>query len=163
MGSERNRISQQALRHLSMKTKKTVCIFAFGFAALAASADYAIRSFTVDGGGGASRGGQFGITGTIAQPDAGGLAGGRFSIAGGFWSAVSVMQTPGAPLLSIHPLGVTVRISWPAPATGFVLEQATSLAGPWLPVSSPYTTNASEISISMPASGHMVVYRLRHP
>jgi hypothetical protein len=40
----------------------------------------------VDGGGGASTGGEFSISGTIGQPDAGVvLGGGSFDLVGGFW------------------------------------------------------------------------------
>jgi hypothetical protein len=49
-------------------------------------ASYAISWWTVDGGGGASQGGPYALTGTIGQPDAGGMAGGTFALRGGFWS-----------------------------------------------------------------------------
>ncbi len=59
-----------------------------GLAALAAhlGEDIEINWFTVDGGGGDSTGGEFALLGTIGQPDAGGMAGGPFELAGGFWS-----------------------------------------------------------------------------
>ena len=41
---------------------------------------------TLDSGGGVSTGGVFSLTGTIGQPDAGTLAGGGFTLAGGFWA-----------------------------------------------------------------------------
>ncbi len=146
-----------------MKIDKILCISALSLAALTASADYAMDWFTVDGGGGLSTGGQFSLSGTIAQPDAGLVAGGRFSLAGGFWSAISIVQTPGAPVLSIQSLGANVRVFWPVPATGFLLEQAVNVTGPWVPVTSAYVTNTTEISISTPASGQMKWYRLRRP
>ena len=50
---------------------------------------YALSWWTVDGGGGALGGtgaaGTYTLAGTIAQPDAGRLAGGGYSLAGGFW------------------------------------------------------------------------------
>ena len=145
-----------------MKTKTVLLTGLLALNALGVSADFAIDWFTVDGGGGTSSGGQFSVSGTIGQPDAGLLSGGQFSLAGGVWSAISIVQTPGAPLLSIQPQGAALRISWPAPATGFVLEQTTNVLGPWTPVSSPYATNASEISFSQPPSSQMQLYRLRH-
>ncbi len=47
-----------------------------------------ITNSTVDGGGGRSTGGQFIVTGTIGQPDAGvqSLSGGAFQLTGGFWA-----------------------------------------------------------------------------
>ena len=44
---------------------------------------------TVDGGGGASQGSTFSVRGTIGQPDAGELAGGSYTLAGGFWGGGS--------------------------------------------------------------------------
>ncbi|MFM9997040.1 MAG: hypothetical protein ACKVU4_14715 [Phycisphaerales bacterium] len=41
---------------------------------------------TIDGGGGVSTGGGFSLHATIAQPDAGAMAGGAFELAGGFWA-----------------------------------------------------------------------------
>lgn len=48
---------------------------------------YAIESYTIDGGGGTSTGGDFSLSGTVGQPDASPVAstGGVFSLAGGFW------------------------------------------------------------------------------
>ncbi|MDH4240135.1 MAG: hypothetical protein OEW48_11280 [Phycisphaerae bacterium] len=51
---------------------------------------YQISWYTVDGGGGASSGGDFTLTGTIGQPDAAYSAGGNYELLGGFW--------PGGPL-----------------------------------------------------------------
>ena len=46
---------------------------------------YSIDWHTIDGGGGASTGGVYSVSGTIGQPDAGGpLTGGSFSLIGGF-------------------------------------------------------------------------------
>jgi len=42
--------------------------------------------YTIDGGGTTSGGGQFQLSGTIGQPDAGVLVGGGFELSGGFWS-----------------------------------------------------------------------------
>jgi hypothetical protein len=48
---------------------------------------YDISWWTVDGGGGASTGGHYVLRGTAAQPDAGLLKGGDYSLYGGFWRA----------------------------------------------------------------------------
>ena len=50
-----------------------------------ANAGYEIRSHTIDGGGGTSAGGQFIVTGTIAQHDAGYSSSDDFELLGGFW------------------------------------------------------------------------------
>jgi hypothetical protein len=121
---------------------------------------------TIDGGGGTSTGGLYSVSGTIGQPDAGTMSGGNYQLAGGFWGLIATIQTPGSPLLRIDPSGANVVISWPLPATGFVLDQSTTLNSPttpWTPVAFPYQTNASRISITVPASIGNKFYRLRNP
>jgi len=59
-------------------------LFASG-AALAAGS-YDLSWWTVDGGGGTSRGNGYTLNGTLGQPDAGTLtSGGGYTLAGGFW------------------------------------------------------------------------------
>src|SRR5262245_59786856 len=85
-----------------------------------AHAQFSIDWSKIAGGSGTSTGGVFSVTGTIGQPDAGPtLSGGNFSLTGGFWSLISVVQTPGAPLLTIIRSNNTVTVSWPSPSTGF--------------------------------------------
>jgi hypothetical protein len=69
----------------------------------AASAQFSITRFTVDGGGGTrSTGGAFALGGTIGQPDAGRSSGSGFTLSGGFWSGGGTVigvgddRTPGA-------------------------------------------------------------------
>jgi hypothetical protein len=48
---------------------------------------------TIDGGGGAaSTGGGFSLGGTIGQPDAGVMAGGDYTLAGGFWGGGGIQE-----------------------------------------------------------------------
>jgi len=55
------------------------------------------------------------------------IPGGNMSRTGGFWS-LCTLQTPGAPLLTIHLLStISVLISWPSSASGFVLQQNSPL------------------------------------
>lgn len=50
---------------------------------------------TVDGGGGASNGGSFLVTGTIGQPDAEAtLTGGTWTVSGGFWTGDGATVLP---------------------------------------------------------------------
>jgi hypothetical protein len=90
---------------------------------------YSIDWFTIDGGGGTSTGGVYSVSGTIGQPDANAtpMTGGNYSLTGGFWSLLSVVQTPGAPLLSILFTSTnTALVSWPSPSTGWTLQQNTN-------------------------------------
>ena len=53
-------------------------------------ATYKITSSTIDGGGTMrSTGGDFELSGTIGQPDAGVMQGGDFTLTGGFWFALA--------------------------------------------------------------------------
>ena len=122
--------------------------------------------FSIYGGGGISTGGAYSLRGTIGQSDAGMMTGGNFQIAGGFWGLVAPVQAVGAPLLTLnHSGGGTLTICWPLPANGFVLDQTSALDGaptPWAPVAFPYHTNATHITVSVPAPAGNRFYRLRH-
>src|SRR5437867_7188408 len=86
--------------------------------------NYSIDWFTIDGGGGTSTGGVYSVTGTIGQADAGHMSGGNFTLDGGFWSIIAAIQTPGGPLLRVVQTPTnTVVIAWPAPSTGFSLQE----------------------------------------
>jgi hypothetical protein len=51
-----------------------------------AAGGYSLDWWTADGGGGISAGGDYLLSGTIGQPDAGpALAGGNYRLEGGFW------------------------------------------------------------------------------
>jgi hypothetical protein len=100
------------------------------FASFARAQSYSLEWFTIDGGGGTSTGGGYSLSGTIGQPDAGGpMTGGNYSLTGGFWSFLSVVQTPGAPALNIALTTTnTALIWWPSPSSGWTLLQNSNLA-----------------------------------
>ena len=93
------------------------------------------------------------------------MSGGQFTLQGGFWSVVAV-QTEGAPPLNVIKTNANVTVYWSLPATGFVLDQTTTLVSPpttnsWTQVPFPYQTNATHIFISVPPSTGPKYYRLR--
>ena len=107
---------------------------------------FAIDWFTIDGGGGTSTGGVYSVSGTIGQPDASGaMSGGNYSVTGGFWSLINVVQTASLPNLVIARNGTnSVKVLWPDPATNtYTLQQNANLVTTnW--VTSGYSiTNAS--------------------
>ena len=55
-------------------------------AARAALEAFNLDWWTVDSGGGTSTGSDYSLSGTTGQPDAGGMSGGNYTLAGGFWS-----------------------------------------------------------------------------
>lgn len=93
--------------------------------AMALAQNYSIDWHKVSSGGGTSAGGAFSLAGTIGQADAAPqiLTGGSYSLTSGYWSMIAVMQTPGAPLLSITHSGNKVVVSWLSSAAGFRLQQ----------------------------------------
>src|SRR5271154_3027863 len=98
---------------------------------------YSIDWYKVSGGGGTSSNGQYVVSGTIGQHDAGGpMTNGNFSLPGGFWALYAV-QTPGAPMLFITKSGNNAILSWSASAAGYLLEINPSLTAPggWTTVS----------------------------
>jgi hypothetical protein len=141
--------------------------FCFLLFCFSASAQYSIDWFTIDGGGGTSTGGVYTVSGTIGQPDAGGpLTNGQYSITGGFWSLLSVVQIPRAPLLSISITPTnTAMIFWPSPSAGFTLQQNTNgLASiNWSNVvTTPFDNGTIRYIIVNPPTGNRF-YRLIHP
>jgi hypothetical protein len=130
--------------------------------------NYSINWHTIGGGGGSSSGTNgattYSVSGTIGQPATASMSGGNYSLTGGFWSFLAVVQTPGFPILSITRSGTQAVVSWNAPATGFVLQQNSSLAAnSWTNSPVTLTTNGGIISITVtPASGYQY-FRLRNP
>jgi len=91
--------------------------------------NYSIDWHKIAGGGGTGTGGTYQVSGTIGQHDASGsLSGGQYSLTGGFWSLVNVVQTPGAPLLSINYIGSQSVVSWPSSVAGWTLQTNANLA-----------------------------------
>ncbi len=122
---------------------------------------YSIPWSTVGGGGGASAGGTFQITGTVGQPAVGAtVQGGAFSITSGFWSLLAAVPAVGSPLLSITNAGGQIKISWPAADTGWVLQSNPTLQpGGWVTYSGPVNNNTVNWT---PAAGTRF-FRLSHP
>jgi hypothetical protein len=104
---------------------------------------YSIDWYKIAGGGGTSTNSEYSVTGTIGQPDAGmAMSGGQYSVTGGFWSLISVVQTTGLPNLSIASSGNSVIISWPNTGS-YTLQQNNNLA-----VSAGWTTSGYTINTS---------------
>ena len=97
----------------------------------------------------------YSVTGTIGQPDAGmAMSGGGFSVTGGFWSLISVVQTAGLPNLTISHNGNTVSVSWPNTGS-YTLQQNANLANSagWARSGYQITTanGTNSITITSPA------------
>ena len=125
------------------------------------SQSYSIDWYKIAGGGGTSAGGQYSLSGTIGQPDASGaMSGGGYSVTGGFWSLINVVQTPGAPLLTITYAGNQAIISWPVSVTGYTLQTNNNLTtGNWGNYAGSVVNNSAT---NAPPKGN-VFFRLMHP
>jgi hypothetical protein len=153
-----------------MKFKSIFLIVATtaGFASLGraqSGGPFTLNWSTIDNGGGTSRGGQFAVSGTIGQPDAGTLAGGQFRLEGGFWSGITLVQTPGAPMLKIKMIGGGLAVvSWPISVNGFTLEESPAASnGAWNAAPQAIVDTATEHTVTVPAAGVLKCYRLKNP
>jgi hypothetical protein len=141
--------------------KKLILLLGLLVPAISFAQQYSIDWYKVAGGGGTSTGGVYAVSGTIGQPDASTpLSGGNYSVTGGYWSLINVVQTPGAPTLTITYVGNQAVISWPPSFTGFTLQTNTTLAsGTW----GNYLGNVVNNSITnSPPKGNLF-FRLTHP
>ena len=153
-----------------MKTKLSLkllcfCLLTSGFC-LRALGQYSIDWYKVSGGGGMnSTGGVYSLSGTIGQHDAGGpMAGGNYSLTGGFWALYAV-QIPGAPPLSIFLTTTnTAVVRWPFPSTGWILQQNTNLTTTnWVtPLETVNNDGTNKFIIVNPPNGNKFS-RLRKP
>ena len=121
---------------------------------------YSMDWYKVAGGGGTSTGGVYSVSGTIGQPDASGaMSGGNYSVTGGFWSFINVVQTPGTPLLIITHVGNQAVVSWDPSATGWTLQTNNNLStGTW---DNYLGTVVSNSVTNSPPTG-TVFFRLKH-
>jgi hypothetical protein len=135
-------------------------------AALLQAQNFGIDWHKIGSSQGSASNGQFSVSGSAGQPDAHStLSGGPYALIGGFWSAVTVVQTPGAPELAVTISGPgRLVISWPAPATGFVLQQNSNLgAGNWGNVADPVISTPSGYQVEVAFTGGHTFYRLFRP
>jgi hypothetical protein len=150
--------------------KKLIHLFGLLIPAVSFGQSYSIDWYKVAGGGGASVGTNgttvYAVSGTIGQPDASTAStGGAYSLTGGFWSLISLVQTPGSPTLSIKQSGNSVIVSWPDTGN-YTLQQNSNLAvsAGWATSGYPVTTNANgtnSITITPPTGN--LFFRLANP
>ena len=71
---------------LILGTVLVLALLVIGVALATVNAGYDLSWWTADGGGGTSSGGNYSLSGTIGQPDAGPvLSGPGYRLSGGFW------------------------------------------------------------------------------
>jgi hypothetical protein len=124
------------------------------------AAQYSIGWHKIVSGGGASTGGTYQVHGSIGQPDAGAvLSGGQYAVMGGFWSLAYVVQTPGAPVLTLSHVGNQTIVSWPSSASGWTLQTNNDLSSSnWGNYVGPIINNS--VTTSLPKGN--LFFRLQH-
>jgi hypothetical protein len=148
--------------------KKLILLLGLIAPVLAQAQTYSISWYKVAGGGGTSAGTNgpvvYSVSGTIGQHDASSqMSGGNFALTGGFWSIISVVETPGVPNLSVSLSSGSVVVSWPDTGT-YTLQQTSGLApANWQ--SSGYSVSTidgtSSITITSPTGN--LFFRLKSP
>jgi hypothetical protein len=124
---------------------------------------YSIDWFKIAGGGGTSTNGNYSLSGTIGQHDAGQqMNGGNYSLTGGFWTVISAVQSAGAPALTIKRVNpTTIKVLWPYPSTGWTLQQTTGLTLANWSASGGISNDATNNFITLtPLSGNLF-FRLK--
>ena len=152
------------LRNCLRKSSALGIIICLMSAASALAQSYSIDWYKISGGGGTSSNGQYTVSGTIGQHDAGGpMTGGNYSLTGGFWALISVVQTPGAPTLYLNHSGNTVTVYWLV-SPGWSLQQNSDVAVPanWSASGGVTTVNGTNYLNLTPPTGNLF-FRLIKP
>ncbi len=152
------------VRH-SAKALLLCSILALAGFSIEARGQYSINWYKVSGGGGTSTGGVYSVSGTLGQPDAGSaMSGGQYSVTGGFWSLIAVVQTPGLPNLSIEHSGTSVIVSWPNTASS-MLQTNSNLASAsgWTAYAGTVNTANGTNSITLSPPTGRLFFRLSNP
>jgi hypothetical protein len=148
--------------------KKLFLLFGLLIPTISFAQSYTINWYKVAGGGGTSTstGDVYSVSGTIGQPDASGaMSGGQYSVTGGFWSLISLVQTPGTSNLTITFVGpASVVVSWPDTGS-YTLQQNSNLAATAGWTTSGYTISTANGTNSVtitPPTGNLF-FRLANP
>jgi hypothetical protein len=132
---------------------------ATGFRVLAQTSGFTVAPTSLDGGGGLSSAGAYTLGGTVGQPDAGTLSGGRYALEGGLWPGLLTrVVIPDGPTLQIVASAAGVTLSWTPPLAGFVLQEAEAPEGTWRNAPS-----GSQNPVILPAAAEARFLRLVRP
>ena len=148
-------------------------VFSLMFALASQAQQYSIDWYKISGGGGTSTGAT--LSGERHHRPAGreqrdkkrrGPVTGtnNYSLTGGFWALISVVQTSGAPTLTISHSGDKCDYCvGPSPATGFTLQQNDNLsAANWTASGFMVNSNGTTMSITIPSPAGNLFFRLKN-
>ena len=150
-----------------LATVLTGVVSALGANSIPAQNNFTMLEHTVAGGGTASRGGGFALTGTIGQSLTCSLRGGGFTLAGGFWGAAIAVQQAGMPWLTVTKTPNQATVSWPITdgESEIVLEASPVLgaASYWSVVVLRRDGVGGQNRVHLPANLGNRFFRLRRP
>jgi len=137
--------------------------------ALAGAAEsLSIDWYTVDGGGGSTSAGDFTLSGTVGQPDAGALiaSGYDFAVFGGYWGQFGdvIPVPPERPVLSISFAGPnSLLLFWPASQAGYLVQKRLADAQSWndLTTTPVVVGNEYQVALSFTPADAPTYFRLR--
>ena len=149
----------------TMKWSGIGCAALIAWNAAAQSQSYSIDWYKIAGGGGTSTGGTYQASGTLGQPDAGGpMTGGSFSLTGGYWALISMVQTPGTPNLTITFVQPdSVKVSWPNTGSYTLQQNSNLVGGNWTTSGYTITTSNGTNSITITTPIGNLFFRLSDP
>ena len=132
---------------------------------VAVAQNYAITKYTIDGGGGASAGGNYVVQGTIGQPDASEAStGGKYAVTGGFWAKfIQIVPTKDGPQLTVRKLeNSMVELKWKDPDNDWALTQSKTLkSADWGVSTLQIKTSNGEKSTSLSLPSKPLYFRLQ--
>ncbi len=123
---------------------------------------YSVDWYKIAAGGSTSTGATYQVTSTIGQPEAGSaMSGGQFSVTGGFWSLLAVVQTAGLPNLAIAHSGNSVTVWWPNTVT-YTLQTNNNIAAAsgWIAYGGTVNTNGVTNSVTISPPRGNLFFRL---
>ena len=126
---------------------------------------YELKHSAFTGGSGSATNSSYRLTASFNPSKTGVATNGGYSLAGNF-PGIYVVQTPGAPLLSITRSGTGFVLAWPNPSTGFKLQSTASLTTPdWADVALPVVVTGGNKTVTVPPApaDSMSYYRLMKP
>jgi hypothetical protein len=123
---------------------------------------YSVGGAVLPNGGGHAAGGRYSVDATVDQPATESGQAGRFELAAGFWSPVTVQQVVDAPALAIELLpDGKVRLRWAATKAPFVLEGTADLAAnQWQDFPTRPVSDGVELSVVILPAEPMRCFRL---
>ena len=144
--------------------KKFILLFVLLVPAISFAQNYSVDWYKIAGGGGTSTGGVYAVSGTIGQHDASTpMTGGNYSLTGGFWALISVVQTAGAPTLYISHSGAVVTVYWQDVSGWSLQENADLTATNGWSGNAAWTTSNGTNYLNLPNPSGNRFYRLSNP